>query len=143
MTRRRIIGAVLIALAVLGVIAFMAFEYVVRQWANESYDPSKNSHNIYLSGTITPSSTHPLSGFWKNECGQDFGLAIAAAGTSLYSVSFCGPGGCSKPGYYRPNTTIVGDPEYKLDSSASSITLHNQDGRELQFKKCWPAKGDA
>ncbi|MGZ5035816.1 MAG: hypothetical protein ACXWG1_02745 [Usitatibacter sp.] len=60
------------------------------------------------------SSTHPYAGFWKQPgCADRFGLAIAPEG-SLYSVSFCGPGGCFAPGTYRPNTKLVGDPGYRI-----------------------------
>jgi len=62
-----------------------------------------------------PTADHPLAGFWKEGgCGDKFGLAIAPAGDGLYSVSFCGPGGCFKPGSYRPNTRVVDDSAYKV-----------------------------
>jgi hypothetical protein len=60
-------------------------------------------------------SKHPYAGFWKqSECTDRFGLAIAPAESTLYSVSFCGPGGCFVPGTYRPNTQLVGDPNYRI-----------------------------
>jgi hypothetical protein len=71
---------------------------------DELLDRSKNSLNIHLSGEITPTAGHPYAGFWKENCSKESGLAIAHAGRGLYSVSFCGPGGCFKPGAYRPNT---------------------------------------
>ncbi len=56
----------------------------------------------------------PYAGFWKaHDCTASFGLAISPAGKpGLYSVSFCGPGGCFKPGTYRPDTTLVNDEKY-------------------------------
>lgn len=61
------------------------------------------------------SSTHPYAGFWKGPgCADRFGLAISPAEGSLYSVSFCGPGGCFLPGTYRPDTRLGGDPDYRL-----------------------------
>jgi hypothetical protein len=64
----------------------------------------------------TPSESHPYAGFWKDDghCDEDFGLSIAPAGPGMYSVSFCGPGGCFEPGTYRPNTPLVGDTNYQL-----------------------------
>jgi hypothetical protein len=61
------------------------------------------------------SLAHPYAGFWKESgCSERFGLAIAPAEGSLYSVSFCGPGGCFVPGTYRPNTKLVGDSHYRI-----------------------------
>jgi len=62
-----------------------------------------------------PSASHPYAGFWKEGgCANNFGVAIAPAGDSRYSISFCGPGGCFEPGTYRPNTTLSGDPNYRI-----------------------------
>lgn len=61
------------------------------------------------------SSTHPYAGFWKQPgCTDRFGLAIAPAESALYSVSFCGPGGCFSPGTFRSNTPLVGDSNYQI-----------------------------
>ena len=61
------------------------------------------------------SETHPYSCFWKkSDCKDRFGIAIAPAGEELYSLSFCGPGGCFEPGTYRPNSKIEGDSAYKI-----------------------------
>jgi hypothetical protein len=62
-----------------------------------------------------PTAQHPYAGFWKSDdCSDRFGLAISPAGQGMYAVSFCGPGGCFKPGTYRPNTKLVGDPNYRV-----------------------------
>jgi hypothetical protein len=60
------------------------------------------------------SAHFPYAGFWKPyDCTPSFGLAISPARRpGLYSVSFCGPGGCFKPGTYRPDTTLVNDEKY-------------------------------
>jgi hypothetical protein len=71
--------------------------------------------------TTSDSATWPadkpkpkLAGFWKDHCEDDFGLKIEPASGGLYSISFCGPGGCFKPGTYRPNSAIVGDRAYRV-----------------------------
>ncbi len=75
-----------------------------------------------------PSQSHPLAGFWKSgDCSDDFGLAIAPAGKGLYSISFCGPGGCFVPGTYRPNSPIVGDPSYRVVNN-NTIDVDRRDG---------------
>ncbi len=77
--------------------------------------------------TAVASPTHPLAGFWKHStCADPFGLAIAPAG-DLYSVSFCGPGGCFEPGTYRPNTKIVDDPSYRVINN-DTIEVDGKDG---------------
>jgi hypothetical protein len=74
-----------------------------------------------------PSTAHPLAGFWKKpDCTDRFGLAIAPA-RQLYSVSFCGPGGCFAPGTYRPDTPIAGDPQYRV-LDINTIEVKGSDG---------------
>jgi hypothetical protein len=98
-TRRTTITALLLVCVLLG--------------CEETHDPSRTAEKLAI-----PSSTHPFAGFWKRAgCRDDFGFAIAPAGVGLYSVSFCGPGGCFKPGTYVPNTPIVGDSDYKIIDS--------------------------
>lgn len=53
---------------------------------------------------------------WQDgdHCDDDFGLKIEPAAGDLYSISFCGPGGCFEPGTYRPNSPIFGDEAYRV-----------------------------
>ena len=53
----------------------------------------------------------------------------------MYSVSFCGPGGCFEPGTYRPNTPIVGDPEYQVIDS-NTLGISRKDGTFQQYSRC-------
>jgi hypothetical protein len=75
------------------------------------------------------------AGFWKTQCSLAFGLQIAPVSESLYSVSFCGPGGCFMPGTYRPNTPIEGDPLYEVVSS-SEIKVRASDASSITYHKC-------
>ena len=78
----------------------------------------------------TPSG---ITGFWKARCSDAFGVQIKKTG-NLFSVSFCGPGGCFEPGTWMPNTPILGDPKYQL---INPITLEIQHGDGWQtFRKC-------
>jgi hypothetical protein len=92
----------------------------------DTHDSLRNSADASQSLSRDPS--YPLTGFWKGSCAEDFGLLIESTKeTGTYSVSFCGPGGCFKPGTYRPNTTISGDPMYRvLDKDA--IEVQGKDG---------------
>ncbi|MBI4996093.1 MAG: hypothetical protein HZC22_04185 [Rhodocyclales bacterium] len=89
-------------------------------------DPTSDPERI-AEKTAIPSETHPLAGFWKYSANDNFGLAIAPAEGNLYSVSFCGPGGCFKPGTYRPNTPIAGDGDFQVVSN-DTIRLRRADG---------------
>ena len=75
-----------------------------------------------------------LSGFWKEDCAQSFGLKAAPAGKDLYSISFCGPGGCFEPGKYRPNSAIFGDPSYRV-KDAHTIEVLGADGFST-YRRC-------
>jgi hypothetical protein len=55
-----------------------------------------------------------FTGFWKANCTDAFGVQIKKQADNLFSVSFCGPGGCFAPGEWLPNTPIVGDPKYRV-----------------------------
>jgi len=78
-----------------------------------SDEPHNKDRTAEKAAIRTPG--YPLAGFWKQgTCRDHFGLAIAPAGEQMYSVSYCGPRGCFKPGSYRPNTRIVDDPLYKV-----------------------------
>ena len=75
-----------------------------------------------------------FTGFWKTDCTHAFGLQIKPFGEpGLYSVSFCGPGGCFEPGTYRPNTKIRDDPNYQVVSERE-IRVRGRDGWHTYFK---------
>ena len=82
---------------------------------------------------LSPSSDHPLTGFWRSDCADAFGLAVQPAGPAEYSVSFCGPGGCFEPGTYRPNSRIVDDPEYRI-TDANTIDVRGRDGFTTYYR---------
>jgi len=75
------------------------------------------------------------SGFWRTDCDNAFGLQIIRAPGNLYSVSFCGPGGCFRPGTYLPNTPIDGDSMYEVVNEAE-IRLKVKDGTAMAYRKC-------
>ena len=81
-------------------------------------------------------SSHPLSGYWKDgHCDDDFGLLIAPAGDRVYSISFCGPGGCFEPGTYRRNSPIVGDPDYR-PAGEGQLYVSLSDGSFQRYIRC-------
>jgi hypothetical protein len=86
-----------------------------------------------------PSAQFPYAGFWKPEdCTVDFGLAISPAGSpGLYSVSFCGPGGCFAPGTYRPDTTLVNDDKYwVIDANTIEVRKGDGSGQAYRYVRC-------
>ncbi len=68
-----------------------------------------------------------FTGFWKGNCTDAFGVQIKKQAGNLYSVSFCGPGGCCAQGEWRPNTPIVGDPKYRV-LNPKTIEIANENG---------------
>jgi hypothetical protein len=84
-----------------------------------------------------PTESHPYSGFWADDghCDEGFGLVIAPAGAGVYSVSFCGPGGCFEPGTYRPNTPLVGDSGYEL-INPDTIGVGVNGGGYQRYERC-------
>lgn len=86
---------------------------------------SKNT-SLTIMGQLELDESHPFIGLWRDHCSDPFGLAIDRAGDNLYSVSFCGPGGCFEPGTYRPNTPIVGDPYHRvIDTDTIDVSSIN------------------
>jgi len=85
--------------------------------------------------SVEAASASDYSGFWKTDCGNAFGLQILPSEKHLYSVSFCGPGGCFQPGTYLPNTPIDGDPMYEVISN-NEIRLKLKDGGSVAHYKC-------
>jgi hypothetical protein len=74
-----------------------------------------------------------LAGFWRDHCEDDFGLKIERAGEGLYSISFCGPGGCFEPGTYRPNSPIFGDESYRV-IDADTLEVLGGDGFSKYYR---------
>jgi hypothetical protein len=67
-----------------------------------------------------------FTGFWKVNCTDAFGVQIKKQPANLFSVSFCGPGGCFAPGEWLPNTPIVGDPKYRVLNPTTIEIRHEQ-----------------
>jgi len=91
----------------------------------DTHDSTRSSRNI--DAQLKTAVGYPYAGFWKRSCSDNFGLAIEPEGAGLYTVSFCGPGGCFKPGTYRPSTKIDGDPLYKV-IDATTMEVEGKDG---------------
>jgi len=83
-----------------------------------------------------PAKSKPsdFTGFWKARCSDAFGVQIKKQTGNLYSVSFCGPGGCFEPGTWMPNTPIVGDPQYR-SINPTTLELKHGDSWE-RWTKC-------
>ena len=113
-------------LALVGVAAAMALPAGAQQPApapapapaqqlDPQLDPLLTSRTIYSSGLVSATAAHPWAGFWKLSCKDEFGLAFIAAKPGLYSVLFCGPFACTKPGTFLPDTALLQDADYRLD----------------------------
>lgn len=76
-----------------------------------------------------------FTGFWKANCSDAFGVQIKKQPDSLFSVSFCGPGGCFEPGQWTPNTPIIGDPKYRI-INATTLEIARLDRGWDRYTKC-------
>ena len=103
--------------------------------------PPNDQPNWHVEENAIRSETHPLSGFWKkDDCSLDAGLAIGAMGEDTYYVSFCGPGGCFAEGTYRPETTILDDPTYRVVDD-KTIEVEGWLGMWLKYVRCEGREG--
>ena len=81
-----------------------------------------------------PARPPDFTGFWKARCSDAFGVQVKRQPGNLFSVSFCGPGGCFGPGAWMPNTPIAGDPQYHI-YNPTTIAIQHGDGWQT-YTKC-------
>lgn len=97
-------------------------------WIYVAYFGQNSEPNWHVEKNAVPSQNHPLAGFYKEgDCKDPWGWAVGPAGENKYYISFCGPGGCFAEGTYRSNTSIIGDPNYKVVDE-NSIDFKSNDG---------------
>jgi hypothetical protein len=73
-----------------------------------------------------------LSGTWKRNCDERFGLQIDRAAENLYTIRFCGLRRCSEDEEWTPKSSILGDPKYKV-ASPSELGVRRTDDRTQYF----------
>ena len=98
-------------------------------------DPQLTSRSIAATGQVSATPAHPWAGFWKLSCKDEFGLALVAAKPGTYSVLFCGPFACSRPGTFQPDTALAGDPAYRLDD-VNQIGILDKSGNYRLHARC-------
>src|SRR5208282_221692 len=74
-----------------------------------------------------------FTGFWKWRCSDAWGVQIKKQTGDLFSVSFCGPGGCAEPGTWMPNTPIAGDSKYRV-ITPTTLEMRHGDGWDTLIK---------
>ena len=83
----------------------------------------------------TSDTTKDFTGFWKENCDNAFGLQIRHVGDDgMYSVVFCGPGGCGSPDDAR-KTFITGDRHFEVVSEDEVFELNNS-GQRTKSIRC-------
>jgi len=122
--------SVIVMVAIFLLVVFIFTLSIHRAFVN--LNPNKNSRTIEK--FLFYDENYPYVGFWKKNCSDCFGLAIDKAKDGKYSVSFCGPGGCHEPGTYRPDTTIVNDPLYRVIDN-NNIEVKGMDGF-AKYRRC-------
>lgn len=104
-----------------GLVALIACLFLLMGYAFIHHDP-----HWHIEASAVSSPEHPLAGIWKEEgCEEPWGWAIGPASSATYYVAFCGPGGCSEQGEYRPNTTLTADPLYQVIDSNTLMLKEN------------------
>jgi hypothetical protein len=83
----------------------------------------------------TENTPPDFTGFWKARCSDAFGVQIKKQTGNLFSVSFCGPGGCFDPGAWMPNTPVAGDPQYHIYNPTMIAIQHGDDSWQT-YTKC-------
>ena len=96
---------------------------------SDRVDETRNSQNI--ESLIKSSSEHPLVGFWKNQCTDDFGSAIEAASDGKYTIAFCGPGGCDRVESLH-HIAIPNNPSFRIVDSDTIEQLPSG----IQLRRC-------
>src|ERR1700693_6294685 len=90
---------------------------------------------VALLGPTCATAGTDYTGLWKGKCSYGFGVQIKLVENQLYSVSFCGPGGCFAPGRWTPNTPIEGDSKYEV-ISPEELRMKRKDGSYDTYVKC-------
>jgi len=90
--------------------------------------------SLCLFPVATRSSPPDFTGFWKVNCSDAFGVQIERQPGDLFSVSFCGPGGCFGPGKWAPNSPIIGDPNYRVINETTLEIRNGQDWK--RYTRC-------
>ena len=76
-----------------------------------------------------------FTGFWMTKCEDAFGLQIKRVGTEgMYSVLFCGPGGCGDPENAR-HTFITGDKRFEVVSESELLQV-DRSGKKERILRC-------
>lgn len=84
-------------------------------------------------GTYDP--TRDLTGFWKAKCEDSFGLSIEHyRSDGLYSIVFCGPGGCGAVEDGR-KTYITGDKHFEIIGDDELVEI-GKDGSRDRIRRC-------
>jgi uncharacterized RDD family membrane protein YckC len=101
-----------VAVPICFILFFIVPSYKEYLKKKDSLDRSKNSQNI--AAFLKPDKSFPFIGFWKKDCKDHVGLAIDKADDGKYTVSYCTSFDCHKPGTDMPNTSLIGDPRYRI-----------------------------
>jgi hypothetical protein len=108
-------GATVCALAALIIILSVGELTSIASWRydldiSDTYDSQRTSENASLS--LKPSARFPLTGFWKQQCDQEVGVAIEEESRWLksYRIELCGTSRC---GFWKVSS-VVHDPQYRV-----------------------------
>lgn len=81
----------------------------------------------------TPDRTKDFTGFWKEKCENAFGLQVKRGSDGMYSIVFCGPGGCGDDADAR-RTFITGDKRFEVVSEDELVEVSRNGDRERIYR---------
>lgn len=102
-SRRSLLGGIFSGILVIAFVA-VGFQLIIKQFN----DHTRTVNNVVQSLNFDPRS--PLTGLWKEDCADKFGIALEPALTrGKYRLLFCGLGKCVAADYYDPKSVSVDD----------------------------------
>ena len=81
----------------------------------------------------TPDATKDFTGFWKKKCENAFGLQVKRGADGMYSIVFCGPGGCGDAADAR-RTYITGDRRFEVVSEDELVEISREGDKERIYR---------
>jgi len=75
----------------------------------------------------------PYIGIWKTDCSNDFGYTVDKSDKEMYSLMFCGPGGCMEEEFWL-KTTLENDKDFRIIDK-DTFEMHAE-GKFIQLHRC-------
>jgi len=120
---------------ILAILVVLSIIVIIVRMLGHTLDTSRNSTNA--NQTLKRAQGYPLTGFWKGDYSQDYGLLIEPTKEiGIYSISPCGVRGCYPPGKFHPNSSIVNDSKYRVIDDNTIVVYEDGGESATNYKRC-------